>query len=443
MLSDITVNIPKKAFLPCYWHLLKSEAHIDFYWGGRDSGKSQDIAQQLIKDCLALPYFKCLLIKKTHNTIQESQWETIKNICEAWGIDHLFKFRVAPLSIECLNGNRFLARGCDNPQSIKSTRDPSHSWIEEANQLSLDDFITVTTTLRANNVKIKQRVSFNPEFDGDYEEHWLWKTFFAGRNPNGSYSWDLTLPSGRKFSYTYTSTHTTYPDNPKVSPERIAFLEMLKDIDPYYYRVFTLGLPGRRKNNAPFVFAFDRTKHLGKTTWNRAYETYLSFDFNRQPLCCTVWQWYNNEIFGIEAIKLDNSDIYKMCDYILLHYPGAIYIVTGDATGRASSALVLDAINYYTVIKSKLGLGQGQLKVPDANPLIKESQVLTNAVLAMCKVTIDTDNCKPLIFDFENVRILPDGSIEKRNREDPAQQADFLDTARYFFSTFFKWVLRQ
>lgn len=443
MLTDITVNIPKKAFLRCYWHLLNSDAHIDFYWGGRDSGKSQDIAQQLIKDCLRLPYFKCLLIKKTHNTIQESQWETIKNICEAWGIDHLFKFKVAPLSIECINGNRFLARGCDNPQSIKSTRDPSHSWIEEANQLTLDDFITVTTTLRANNVKIKQRVSFNPEFEGDYEDHWLWKTFFAGKNPNGSYSWDLTLPNGKKFSYTYTSTHTTYKNNPRVSPERIAFLEMLKDIDPYYYQVFTMGLPGRRKNNAPFVFAFDRAKHLGKTKWEGSQELYLSFDFNRQPLCCTVWQWYNNQVFCIEAIKLENSNIYAMCDYILLHYPGALYIVTGDATGRASSALVIDALNYYTVIKTKLNLGAGQIKTPTANPVIKESQVLTNAVLAMLKVTIDPDNCKGLIFDIENVRVLPDGSIEKRDREDPAQQADFLDTMRYFFSTFFKWVLKQ
>lgn len=252
MTNQITVNIPKKAFLPCYHHLLKSEAHIDFYWGGRDSGKSQDIAQQLIRDCLRLPYFKCMLIKKTFNSIKESQWETIKNICEAWGIDHLFTFKVAPLVIECVNGNRFLGRGCDNPQSIKSTRNPSHSWIEEGNQLTLDDFITVTTTLRANNAKIKQRVSFNPEFDGDYEDHWLWKNFFAGKDPNGSYSWEFQLPNGKAFQYTYTSTHTTYKNNPKVSPERMAFLEMLANIDPYYYQVFTKGLPGRRKNNSPF-----------------------------------------------------------------------------------------------------------------------------------------------------------------------------------------------
>jgi phage terminase large subunit len=443
MLSNIIVNIPKKAFLPCYHHLLNSDAHIDFYWGGRDSGKSQDIAQQLIKDCLSLPYFKCLLIKKTHNTIQESQWETIKNICEAWGIDHLFKFRVAPLSIECINGNRFLARGCDNPQSIKSTRNPSHSWIEEANQLNLDDFITVTTTLRSNEVRIKQRVSFNPEFDGDYEEHWLWKTFFAGKDYNGSYAWVLQLPSGKKFSYTYTSTHTTYLHNPKVSPERIAFLEMLKDIDPYYYQVFTKGLPGRRKNNAPFAFAFDRVKHLGPTTWLAGYETMVSFDFNKSPICASVWQFYNNELFGIEAVKLDNSDIYKLCDYLLANYPGALWLVTGDATGQNTTALIEDNLNYYKVIKSKMDIGGGQLKVPSVNPRQKENQVLVNAVLALMKVTIDPLRCKALIFDLENVRVLADGTIEKRNREDPTQQSDLLDTVRYLCNTFFSWVLKQ
>lgn len=441
--NQITVNIPKKAFLPCYHHLLNSEAHIDFYWGGRDSGKSQDIAQQLIKDCLSLPYFKCMLIKKTFNSIKESQWETIKNICENWGVDHLFTFKVAPLTIECVNGNKFLGRGCDNPQSIKSTRNPSHSWIEEGNQLTLDDFITVTTTLRANNAKVKQRVSFNPEFDGDYEEHWLWKNFFAGKNPNGSYSWEFQLPNGKAFQYTYTSTHTTYKSNPKVSPERIAFLEMLAKIDPYYYRVFTLGLPGRRKNNSPFIFAFDRAKHLGPTNWNRSYETLVSFDFNKSPITASIWQWYNNHLYGIECIKLDNSDIYKLCDHILLHYPGAVWEVTGDATGQNTTALVEDNINYYTVIKLKFNLGIKQLKVPTVNPKLKENQVLANAVLAMVNVTIDPVKCKSLIFDFENVRVLPDGTIEKQNRDDPTQQADVLDTYRYLCNTFFRWVLKQ
>lgn len=431
-------------FLPCYLHLLQSQADIDFLWGGRDSGKSYFIACILIILCLKLPYFRCFLIKKSFNTIQESQWRTIKDICEAWGVDHLFVFKIAPLSIECINGNKFLARGCDDHQSIKSTKDPNFAWIEEGNQLSIEDFITITTTLRTNKSFVHQYFSFNQEFDTpNYEDHWLWKTFFHGKEFNGVYEWKLDLPDGSHLNYTYSSTHTTYKHNPHCSPQRIAFLEMLKDIDPYYYNIYTLGIPGRVVNNAPFAFAFNREKHLKPTFYNYQQETLLSFDFNKSPITCTVWQWYDNALHGLRSIKLPNSDIYALCDTIKELYPNALFVVTGDATGKATSALVQDNLNYYKVIKEKLDLSNGQLRVPTVNPPIKENKVLVNAVLAMVDVRIDPAEMKPLVYDLENVRVLPDGSIEKTNRNDPAQQADQLDTFRYLCNTFFKWVLKQ
>lgn len=432
-------------FLKCYQHLLRSQANIDFLWGGRDSGKSYFIACILIILCLKLKYFRCLLIKKSFNTIQESQWRTIKDICEQWGIAHLFIFKVAPLSIECINGNKFLARGCDDHQSIKSTKDPNFAWIEEGNQLAIEDFITITTTLRTNKGFIHQYFSFNPEFDVDYEEHWLWKTFFHGKEMNGVYDWKLDLPNGKQITYTYSSTHTTYKDNPHCSPQRIAFLEMLKDIDPYYYTVYTLGQPGRIANNSPFVFAFSREKHLKPTFWSNTTETILSFDFNKSPITCTVWQWHQhiNTLRGIRSIKLPDSDIYKLCDEIMGSYPNSLFVVTGDATGQGTSALVQDNLNYYKVIKEKLQLSQGQLKVPSINPPVKENRVLVNAVLALINVELDPVMMKPLVYDLENVRVLPDGSIEKTNRNNPAQQADQLDTFRYLCNTFFKWVLKQ
>lgn len=421
---------------------------MDLYWGGRDAGRSRDAAQQSIVDCLNLKYFKCLLIKKTFNTIQESQWATIKLICEQWNIAHLFSFRVAPLGIECReNGNKFIARGCEDHQSIKSIQNPSHAWIEEMNQLSLEDFITVVTTLRANNQKVKLRGTLNPEFEGDYEDHWFYKTFIANRSWTGKYTWNLTIPGGKAVEYTYTLTHTTYKNNRHVTNERIAFLEMLATIDPYYYKVYTLGQPGRRSNNAPFCFAWSRDKHLSTVTnivrWNPKQYTYATFDFNKRPMSCSIWQYYDNRLYGIEAIKLQNSDIYAMCDEILLHYPNALWLVTGDATGSHTTALVQDNINFYTIIKQKLRLGINQLKIPTVNPPVKENQVLVNAVLAMVPMTVDKDRCKPLIFDFENVRVMPDGSIEKKDRNDPTQQADFLDGFRYLCNTFFQWVLRE
>src|SRR5580704_17607992 len=114
--QKIKINIDEEVFLPVFRPLLNTKANINFLWGGRDSGKSFFIAQKLILDCLQLDYFRCILIKKTFESIKDSQWELIKNICADWNISHLFSFTVAPLEITCNNGNKFIARGCDKTE---------------------------------------------------------------------------------------------------------------------------------------------------------------------------------------------------------------------------------------------------------------------------------------------------------------------------------------
>lgn len=444
-MSEVTVNIPKRAFLPAYHHLLNSTADINLLWGGRDSGKSHFVAQRLIAKCLSANYFRCILIKKTANTIEASQWQTIKDIATKWGIKHLFNFRTHPLSIQCINGNSFLARGLDDPDNIKSVKDPTDVWYEEMNQITLSDFITVSTTLRGDE-KIQQWGSLNPEADVNFEDFWLYKTFFKDYEgdiyKNFTSTWTVSIPDEDPVTFVYTSTHTTYHDNPKCKPERKAFLEQLAELDPYYYLVFTLGKWGNRKNEDPFCFAFDKNKHVATTTLNRRYEVKLSFDFNVNPITCGVLQDYNDWIYCIESIKLVNSDIYKLCDHINLHYPNCLFIVTGDATGQNTTALVQDGINYYTVIKSKLRLANGQIRVPTVNPKVKENRVLVNAVFSTKNVSFDPVKCKPLIFDCENVSVNDMGDIDKGDRANPKKRADHLDWYRYYLNTFFKHVLK-
>lgn len=439
----ISVNVPRRAFLPVYQHLLESTADINFLWGGRDSGKSHFIAQRLILKCLSAPYFRCILLKKSFNTIQESQWQTIKDITEAWGIDHLFQFRVAPLSIICANGNRFIARGLDDPQSIKSVKDPSDAWHEEGNMETMDDFVTVTTTLRTNKVKIQQWFSFNPECDGDYEDFWLFKTFFKDKSWNGSNEWSIPLPDGRVANFTYTSTHTTYRDNPKVTLQRIAFLEQLKSIDPYYYKVYSLGQWGKRNTEDPYCYAYNPGKHKGTVVLNPNHEVYLSFDFNVNPITCGVYQHQGIKIRCVESIKLANSDIYKLLDYVQAHYGKYSLIVTGDATGKNTNALVQDGINYYTVIKSKLRLSNGQLRVPTINPKVKDNRVLVNVAFHSADIKADPVMCKDLIFDWQNVSVNDHGEIDKGDRSNPKKRADHLDHFRYYLNTFHKSLLKS
>lgn len=445
-MNEVEVIIPTSVYLPCYRHLNTSKADIKLLWGGRDSGKSHYIAQRLIRKCLKAPFFRCIMVKKTGNSIEASQWQTIKDIVEEWGLQELFTFKKSPLSIECINGNRFIARGCDDTANIKSIKDPTDVWYEELNQLDLTDFITIASTLRSNKVDIEQWGSFNPEAEGDYEEFWIYKTFFENHKDvmygNFTSTWSVDLPKGEKYEFTYTCTHTTYQDNPNCSPARMALLLMLENIDPYYYKVFTLGYWGNVKIGDPFCLRFSREKQVRKTTWRRDLETYASFDFNVNPITCGIYQHEGNEMWNVEAIKLDNSDIYKLCDYMIAKYPGAMWIVTGDATGRNTSALVQDGINYYTVIKSKLDLSNSQLKVPTVNPSVRENRVLVNAVLYNMNCSFDPVNSKGLIFDCQNVSVNDVGDIDKGDRKNPKKRADHLDNFRYYCNSFHKHILK-
>lgn len=451
-MSETTVIIPDKVFLPCYRHLLNNPADIHFLWGGRDSGKSHFIAQALVKKCMAAEQFRCILVKETYESIKDSQWQTIKDVVEDWGLEDLFAFKVSPLEIDCINGNKFIARGCDKPGKLKSIKDPTDGWIEEGNQISEEDFVVISTTLRSNKVKTQIWCSLNPEAIGNYEDFWMYKQYFKDNYERGIYTftdtteWTITTDSqheNTKIPITYTSTHTVYHHNKYCSAQRRALLEKLATTNPYYYQVFTLGKWGNKLNDNPFAFAFSREKHLGTVVRTQGIPLIASFDFNRNPITCLVAQILpGDKVRGIEQIKLPNSDIYKLCDYLLLHYPGSLWIITGDASGANSSALVQDNLNYYTVIRQRMNLAPGQFKVPRVNPSIEENQVLVNAVLAICDCLFDRTWCGPLTFDFENVRMLPTGGIDKSDRKNPMMQADALDCFRYLCNAFLKHILR-
>lgn len=454
----ITVNVPMKAFLPKYHHLIKRpvnmQTDIDILYGGRDSGKSEHVAMMLVIACMSLPFFRCVLVRKVFNSIKESQWQTIKDVCVRWGVDHLFVFNQSPLEIRCVNGNKFVCRGMDDPGNVKSIKDFNFAWIEEGNQISLDDFILLMTSLRKNDVRVKTFITFNPETDtADFNDFWIYNIFYSGVKDlykTFTEKWLIAVDdkpvldpkTGKQIEFVYSSTHSTYLDNKYCDGARIAFYSMLKKIDPYHYSVYTLGHWHNKAASDPFCYCFDSNKHIGVVPINAKQEVYLSFDFNINPITCGVYQHSDKNIKVVESIKLENSDIYKLCDHIKAKYSKYLLIVTGDATGRNSSALAQDGINYYTVIKSKLDLSNNQLKVPSVNPPVKENRVLVNAVLYTCNVTMDKTKAKDLIYDCQNVSVDSVGDIDKGTRANPKKRADHLDNFRYYLNTFHKNVLK-
>jgi phage terminase large subunit len=63
---DIRPDAVNERFLP---HLM-SRARYRLFWGGRSSSKSDMACLDHLLQCLALPYFKCILVRKVADTIQ-------------------------------------------------------------------------------------------------------------------------------------------------------------------------------------------------------------------------------------------------------------------------------------------------------------------------------------------------------------------------------------
>ena len=266
----------------------------------------------------------------------------------------------------------------------------------------------------------------------------------AGRIIKNETDWEIIIiPAIKENNNCAIDTHREIGEALWEERHSLERLLEIKKKNPLIFSSLYQQRPHFKLEEGRFAFAFDEAKHVGKCEHDPSKLTYLSFDFNRNPICCTVFQHYGGCIYVLRCIKLKNSDIYKLIDEITSFYPKATFIVTGDATGRSSTALVEDNINYYTVIKQKLRLATTQFKVPTHNPQIEGNQLLVNSLLLNYEWVIDENNAEGVIFDMKYVKMLPDGSIDKTKRTDPTKQADALDTVRYFCNSFFYDFLKK
>lgn len=416
-----------------YVHLQEADEDIIFLYGGRDSGKSHDMAIRVILKMLQPEYFRGILVKKTYESIRDAQWQLIKDIVYEHGMGHLFKFTESPLTISTtINDNRCIARGCDKPEKLKSISNPNFVWYEEGNQLTRDDYETISTTLRTNEGRVQEWFSFNPECKGDYKEFWLYKDWFADQKELSFVAEKVMTTHKGDVKIRYRAEHSTYQDNPFCSAERIARHERLRIVNPYRYKVFTKGLWGNEDNDSPWAWALNRDKHYTHQAYqvSKNYPLDLSFDFNHDPCVCVIGQVQHHvphyAIIGyIKASSGTESAIKQLCDRIRTMFPHHAatrqLIITGDASGTARDASRPATTSRYTEICRYLGINEAAVKIERANTTHKASRDLCNAVLHQIPeggyLFYGGQGCEMLLSEIEAAFPDNDESLNKYKKE--------------------------
>lgn len=192
---------------------------IEVYYGGAGSGKSYGATQKVLLKALKYNR-KVLVIRKIQRTIKDSIWSLIISHLHNSGYYEACRVNRSDFEIELPNGSIFIFKGLDDPEKIKSIDGITDIVIEEATELTEDDFTQLNLRLRALVDNLQIYLMFNPIS----KKNWVYDYFFTRE-----------LPLNVKI------IKTTYLDNKFLSEEYKQELERLKDRNPAYYRIYCLG----------------------------------------------------------------------------------------------------------------------------------------------------------------------------------------------------------
>ena len=192
---------------------------IEVYYGGAGSGKSYGATQKILLKALKYRR-KVLVIRKIQRTIKDSIWALLISHLHASGFYEACRINRSDFEIELPNGSIFLFKGLDDPEKIKSIDGITDIVIEEATELTEDDFTQLNLRLRALVDFLQIYLMFNPIS----KKNWVYDYFFV-----------------RKLPINVKVIKTTYKDNKFLSDEYRAELERLKDRNPAYYRIYCFG----------------------------------------------------------------------------------------------------------------------------------------------------------------------------------------------------------
>jgi phage terminase large subunit len=439
-----------KSFIP----LVQNNDRYLILYGGRGSSKSNFASKKLIFHCITDKYFKCVLIRKTYDSIKESSFEQICQTIQAMGLSELFLITKSPMRITCrYNGNVFLARGCDDTTRIKSITDPTCIWYEE-DIPTWDDFNRITTTLRTQRGdRLQELFTINPEVDGNYQDNWFWKMFFNGRSEK-SFSGKIEAEvDGKKLHLNYTTHHSIYTDNRWLTPEYSIYLNSLKEENPYYYTIYCLGEWGNRSTEGLAYRKFNRAIHVNDNiTYNKDLPLHISFDFNVKPYVSLSIIQFDEEIKEIKVIdgiegRYPRNTSKDVCQDFIMKYnehQTGLYIY-GDPSGRHKDTRQEEGYDDFDIIIRELDRFRPELRVAKAHPPVKPRIGFINTIMESeykgLKLRINPI-CIGLIDDFTFLRETQNGGKLKekitKNGETYEKWGHFSDNLEYMICECFK-----
>ena len=222
MKINFNIDEFKKTILPVYRPYLEDyKSRINVFYGGAGSGKSVFVTQKMIYK-LFKSKRKCLVGRKVGATIRASIFEEFKTRLAEMDMTQYCKINKTDMTIELPNGSVFIMRGLDDQEKIKSISGIDDIVIEEATELTQEDFEQLNLRLRSKKKEQQIHLMFNPVS----KQNWVYKyfNFDTGKTPKNT-----------------RVIKTTYTDNIFLPKAYIENMDRLKETNYAWWKIYANG----------------------------------------------------------------------------------------------------------------------------------------------------------------------------------------------------------
>jgi len=169
--------------------LYNPDVRYIFLQGSAGAGKSVVVGQLTIQEVLdGLDY---VWIRKIHATLRDSVYANLKNIATDWELEKDLEFQKSLLietKSHITNKGKVLFKGLDDPEKIKSIVSPDRIVVEEASEISFEDFLQLNTRLRgkknqkliclfnpiSDQLWLKTKILDNPDWIKENKDKMVW-----------------------------------------------------------------------------------------------------------------------------------------------------------------------------------------------------------------------------------------------------------------------------
>lgn len=417
---NLQIEIDESAYSKHFEDVLYSHDRYIIAFGGRGSGKTDNFYLKYLLELFQPYYFKMAYINKEKANIRDQQYAGFKRVAKKYGLYEFLDFYDGDYRIiNPTTENSLIPKGMDDAEKTKGLDDITAIWWDEINKGTKTDYLTLNKLLRSPAAEYLQfAISFNPVS----EKHWLRTMFFD------EIDW---YKLNDKFFNNTLLNHSTYKNNEFINQEEYLKTLLADNYDQSSIDCDVYGLWGNPKKTNLFINSFKKEKHVPSIPYllDRSLYTYISVDFNVDPMTAVVIQCdlHLRKVRIIDEFRDEDSNIYKLCDWIEKNYNTRDIFITGDSTGNNRHSYAQGGMSGYQIIQQQLKLNYTQMKAMKGKPAgyVQMKRVIGNAFFARHS-DMTVSNAPYLVEDLESVGTTSRGDMDKNEDKKKTHLLDCL-----------------